>query len=92
MAIENVVTELSDGRCGDITYMSASPFEIHHILLKMEETPKHPVSGHLFLPPNTEFLPMEVTNLQFLLLRSRFNRCFPVAPVPPIIIALKLLS
>ena len=54
MAIGNVVTDISDGRIGDITFMSASPFEVHHILLKMDETPKHPVSGHLLLPSNTD--------------------------------------
>ncbi len=54
MAIGNVVTDISDGRIGDITFMSASPFEVHHILLKIDETPKHPVSGHLLLPSNTD--------------------------------------
>jgi len=47
---EKISTDLSDGRSGDITYVSASPFEVHHILLKMDETTKHPVSGHLYLP------------------------------------------
>ena len=54
MAIDEVVTNLSDGRSGKITFMSASPFEVHHILLKMEEITKHPVSGQLLLPTNTD--------------------------------------
>nr|MBC8518276.1 acetylxylan esterase [Euryarchaeota archaeon] len=46
----DVVTTLGDARSGQITYLSSSPFEIHHILRDTESTPKHPVIGHLLLP------------------------------------------
>ena len=50
----DVVSNLTDGRSGQITYLSASPFEMHHILCKMESTPKHPVFGNLTLPEKGE--------------------------------------
>nr|AIF02527.1 alpha/beta hydrolase fold containing protein [uncultured marine group II/III euryarchaeote KM3_157_F12] len=43
-------SDLSDGRTGRIDYMSASPFEIHHILCKLDSTPKHPMFGWLLMP------------------------------------------
>ena len=54
----DVVSNLNDGRSGQIAYLSASPFEIHHILCKMESTPKHPVFGHLILPNETSDSPV----------------------------------
>ena len=54
----DVVSDLSDGRSGKIAYNSASPFEIHHILCKLEQAPKHPVFGHLFMPENIEKSPI----------------------------------
>tara|TARA_B100001750_G_C15497582_1_gene595175 strand:- start:1110 stop:2048 length:939 start_codon:yes stop_codon:yes gene_type:complete len=44
------VSDLIDGRCGKIGYNSSSPFEIYHILCKLESAPKHPVFGDLILP------------------------------------------
>lgn len=42
--------DLSDGRSGHITYLSASPFEMYHILNQLDSAPKHPVFGHLLVP------------------------------------------
>ncbi|MEE2625461.1 MAG: dienelactone hydrolase family protein [Candidatus Thermoplasmatota archaeon] len=50
--------DLSDGRWGKIVYPSASPFEIHHILRKLDEAPEHPVFGSLLVPENPPDGPM----------------------------------
>ena len=57
MSSMDVVTNLADGRSGQIAYLSSSPFEMHHILCKMESTPQHPVFGHLMLPNETSETP-----------------------------------
>ena len=46
----DLVSTLSDGRDGKICYLSTSPFEIHHILCKLETLDKHPVFGSLTFP------------------------------------------
>ena len=53
----DIVTNLADGRSGQIAYLSSSPFEMHHIICKMESTPQHPVFGHLMLPNETSETP-----------------------------------
>ncbi len=45
-----ILSDLKNGECGKITYNSSSPFEIHHILCKLETIAKHPVFGILTLP------------------------------------------
>lgn len=49
---------LSEGGFGQITYPSASPFEIHHILCKMDEAVEHPVFGSLLVPEEPSDGPM----------------------------------
>jgi len=49
---------LADGRIGRIDYPSASPFEIHHILRKMDSVRHHPVFGFLLLPEHSIGEPM----------------------------------
>lgn len=44
--------DLSDGRVGRVDYPSASPFEIHHILRKLEDAARQPMYGVLILPEN----------------------------------------
>ena len=46
----DVAADLSDGRSGQIAYLSASPFEMYHILNRLDAAPRHPVFGHLLLP------------------------------------------
>jgi len=58
LSFMDVVSDLSDGRSGQIAYISASPFEIHHILCKLESAPKHPVFGHLLMPNNPSSQPL----------------------------------
>ena len=53
-----VVSDLADGRSGRIGYLSASPFEVHHILCKLDSTPRHPVLGHLLLPDDAVTRPV----------------------------------
>jgi len=50
--------DLSDGRIGIIEYPSASPFEIHHILCKMDSVPHHAVFGSLLMPEHPASDPM----------------------------------
>ena len=59
----DISTELSDGRCGRIDFLSASFFEFHHILCKFDQTPQHPVFGHLLMPetPISQPIPCVVT-------------------------------
>jgi len=54
----DIVANLADGRSGQIAYLSSSPFEMHHILCKMDSTPQHPVFGHLLLPNVTNDTPV----------------------------------
>ena len=42
--------DLSDGRVGLIPYPSANPFEIHHILCKLDEAPAQALFGWLLMP------------------------------------------
>ena len=49
---------LADGQIGVIGYPSASPFEIHHILCKMDSVPHHPVFGSLLIPEHPVSEPM----------------------------------
>ena len=49
---------LADGRVGRIEYPSANPFEIHHILRKMDSMPPHPVFGSLLVPEHPVSEPM----------------------------------
>ncbi len=49
---------LADGRVGKIEYPSANPFEIHHILRKMDSVPPHPVFGSLLVPERPVSEPM----------------------------------
>jgi dienelactone hydrolase len=42
--------DLSDGRVGLIPYPSANPFEIHHILCKLDEAPAQELFGWLLMP------------------------------------------
>lgn len=58
MSPMDVVSDLADGRSGQIAYISASPFEVHHILCKLESAPRHPVFGHLLLPDEPASQPM----------------------------------
>ena len=44
------VSDLSDGRQGQIGYSSCDPFEIHHILTGIERAPARDVFGWLILP------------------------------------------
>ena len=46
----DLVSNLTEGGDGKITYLSASPFEIHHILCKLESAQRHPVFGELIFP------------------------------------------
>ena len=46
----DVVSDLGDGRSGRIAYLSASPFEMYHILNQLDAAPRHPVFGQLLLP------------------------------------------
>ncbi len=48
-----IMSDLTDGQSGEIQFLSASPFEIPHILHKMSEAPIHPVFGHLILPKSS---------------------------------------
>jgi dienelactone hydrolase len=48
----------SQDEFGQIHYPSASPFEIHHILCKLDEAPEHPVFGSLLVPENPSEDPM----------------------------------
>ncbi len=50
---------LSEAVFGPITFPSSSPFEIHHILCKLDEAPEHPVFGSLLIPefPSEEPMP-----------------------------------
>ncbi len=50
MDVRNTLNEGDEGR---IVYLSASPFEIPHILNEMGATPKHPVFGDLLFPQNS---------------------------------------
>tara|TARA_Y100000588_G_scaffold73876_1_gene76530 strand:- start:174 stop:1124 length:951 start_codon:yes stop_codon:yes gene_type:complete len=43
---------------GKFVYPSASPFEIHHILCKLDEAAEHPVFGSLLVPENRPDGPM----------------------------------
>ena len=51
--------DLSDERIGHIAYPSADPFEIHHILCKLDQAPGREAFGWLILPerPAVEPLP-----------------------------------
>ena len=49
---------LADGRIGIISYPSASPFEIHHILCKMDSAPHRDVFGSLLMPEHPLSDPM----------------------------------
>ncbi|MEE3083267.1 MAG: dienelactone hydrolase family protein [Candidatus Thermoplasmatota archaeon] len=49
----NVYSTLTDEDEGKIAYLSASPFEVTHILRDMEKLPKHPVFGELLFPEKT---------------------------------------
>ena len=49
-----ILSELTNGVCGKIAYTSSSPFEIHHILCKLESVDTHPVFGNLTLPEKGE--------------------------------------
>ena len=48
-----MTADLSDGRIGSIAYLSASPFEIHHILTELDRAPRQQVFGWLILPEGT---------------------------------------
>ena len=49
---------LSSGKFGRIEYPSASPFEFHHILCKLDQAVEHPVFGSLLVPENPSDEPM----------------------------------
>jgi dienelactone hydrolase len=42
--------DVSDGRVGQIGYVSANPFEIHHILRKLDAAREQPMVGWLLVP------------------------------------------
>lgn len=50
--------DVSHGPIGPIAYGSANPFEIHHILRKLDEAPAQPVFGNLLVPENPAREPM----------------------------------
>ena len=50
--------DLSGGGFGKIVYPSSSPFEMHHILCKLDDAVEHPVFGSLLVPENQREGPM----------------------------------
>ena len=56
--VMEIPQKLNNDDFGQIHYPSASPFEIHHILCKLQDSPAHPVFGTLLVPENESSEPM----------------------------------